>query len=549
MILNWDYILKRGIKVSRYNLLHEPWIKVVDKNNQQEKVSMIDVFENAYKYKRISGETSPQDFAILRLLLAVLHTTFSRYKVDGSEPKDNPKAMQKTWQQLWKLGKFPKVVSEYLTSQEDKFFIYDDKYPFMQVTKKDLDNSGVDKVGTISGKLINRLLSESNNKVDLFAPTTEKDKNRLTNDQLARWLVAMQGYTGTSDKAKFPGMKEQKISASRGWLLSIGGVFLQGENLFQTLLLNLKLDDYKEQHPIWEKSLEQKTNFGEISNPKDLADIYTNCSRLIYINPEADFNKQNVEIEAVQLPAISDEAQYIEPMTLWQVPKSGKHKGENIPKLHQPGRALWRSFSSLGLIKEDDEPQDDTGIISWYNSDTVDEMIDTKMIKICAVGMPYNHDASGMPNGEFYDEVNVNPKVLFDNVPNGWVNAIIDEVKNTEDVINVATNVIKFLCELRNTSLDAANSFNEKLYFNVDKPFKEWISKMNINDDKTDCIFRWRQRLFSIVDAMLKDVIGKLTMHDLQIKYNKFTKREENIHQARAHAIGIIKYILNIKEE
>lgn len=535
--------------MSRYNLLHEPWIEAVDENNCQTKVSMLDVFENAYKYKRISGETFPQDFAILRLLLAVLHTTFSRYKVDGSKQKDNPKAMQKTWQQLWKLGKFPKIVNEYLTSQEDKFYLYDDKYPFMQVTKQDLDASGVKKVGTIEGKLINRLLSESNNKVDLFSPTAEKSKNRLTNDQLARWLVSIQGYTGTSDKAKFPGMKEQNISASRGWLLSIGGVFFQGENIFQTLLLNLKLDNYKEQHPIWEKSLQQKTDFGKISNPKDLADLYTSCSRLIYINPETDVNNQDVEIEAVQLPAISDEAQYVEPMTLWQVPKSGKHKGQNIPSLHQPGRALWRSFGSLCLIKEEEKSQDNTGIISWYNSDTVDEMMDTKMIKICAVGMPYNHDASGMPNGEFYDEVNVNPKVLFDNVPHGWVNAIIDEVQNTEDVIKVATNVMKFLCELRNTSLDAANSFNEKMYFNVDEPFKEWISKMDINNDKNECIFRWRHQLFDIVDTMLKDVIGDPTMHDLRIKYNKYTKRAENIHQALERAIINIKYILKMKEE
>lgn len=534
------------MKLSRYSLLHEPWIEVVDKNNQQEKVSMLDLFANSHKFWGLSGETAPQDFAILRLLLSVLHTTFSRYKIDGSKQEKTKKAMQQTWQRLWKLGQFPKIVSKYLISQEDKFYLYDDKYPFMQVTKQDLDDLKITKTGTISGKLINRLISESNNKVALFSPTADKYKNRLSDDQLARWLVAMQGYTGTSDKAKFPGMKELKIAASRGWLLSIGGVFLQGENLFQTLLLNLKLDDYKEQHPVWEKSLEQKTDIGEISHPKDLADIYTNESRLIYINPETNLDEQHLELEAVQLPAISDEAQYIEPMTLWQRPKSGKHKGEDIPKTHRLGESLWRSFSALSIVNDDEkESIRNTGIISWYDSDTVDDMIDIKSIKVCAVGMPYNHDASGMPNGEFYDEVNINPQILFDNVPKGWNSRIADQVELTKTTIYMSTKLAEFICEVRNTTKDMSKSFEEELYFSVDEPFKSWIAGIDESTDKNDYILHWRKKLYGILQRKSKDLITPITARDLRGKVNENTGRVENSIVAYQQTMIGIKNKLN----
>ncbi|MBF1269036.1 MAG: type I-E CRISPR-associated protein Cse1/CasA, partial [Oribacterium parvum] len=67
--------------MSRFNLLEENWIRVLEEGEMKE-VSLITIFENAEKYRCLAGEMATQDFAMLRFLLAVLHTVFSRVNAD-----------------------------------------------------------------------------------------------------------------------------------------------------------------------------------------------------------------------------------------------------------------------------------------------------------------------------------------------------------------------------------------------------------------------------------------------------------------------------------
>lgn len=63
--------------MSRFNLLDEPWISViVDEKGHNKLVSITDVFKHASEYKALAGDMKIQDFALLRILLAVLHTVF-----------------------------------------------------------------------------------------------------------------------------------------------------------------------------------------------------------------------------------------------------------------------------------------------------------------------------------------------------------------------------------------------------------------------------------------------------------------------------------------
>ena len=56
---------------------------MTDDMGSSEEVSLIQVFENAHIYKQLAGEIPMQNFAMLRLLLAVLHTVFSRFDAQG----------------------------------------------------------------------------------------------------------------------------------------------------------------------------------------------------------------------------------------------------------------------------------------------------------------------------------------------------------------------------------------------------------------------------------------------------------------------------------
>ena len=250
--------------MGRYNLLDEKWITVLRKDSgETENVSLLNLFENAGEYRALAGEMEVQNFAILRVLLAVLTTVFTRVDATGEayewiELDDSDKLiveeavdeayvddyiedLNDTWKSIWENHCFPPTVCQYLKAWHDRFYLLDDKYPFFQVTKKDLvDRLPKGKNGTqFAGKQLNRMISESNNKEAIFAPVAGQGKSHMTEAELARWLITMQGYIGTADKAKFP--KESKEKDSKGWLYDIGGIYMAGEDLFETLWMNTML--------------------------------------------------------------------------------------------------------------------------------------------------------------------------------------------------------------------------------------------------------------------------------------------------------------------
>ena len=122
--------------------MEEPWIWVItDKKGSSEQVSLIDLFQNAHIYKQLAGETQMQNFAILRLLLAVLHTVFSRFdsqetaypylvlddrfkqleEVDEDDLDEYADNLMATWQGLWERKSFPEIIVEYLWLWKDRF--------------------------------------------------------------------------------------------------------------------------------------------------------------------------------------------------------------------------------------------------------------------------------------------------------------------------------------------------------------------------------------------------------------------------------------------
>ena len=67
-------------------LLYEPWIRVMKMDGETIEVSLLDVFRYAPELLRLAGELPTQDIAMLRLLLAVLHSVFERYDLEGVGP-------------------------------------------------------------------------------------------------------------------------------------------------------------------------------------------------------------------------------------------------------------------------------------------------------------------------------------------------------------------------------------------------------------------------------------------------------------------------------
>lgn len=152
--------------MGKYNLLDESWIPVLrNDTGAVENVSLLTFFEHAQEYRSLAGEMETQNFAVLRVLLAVLITVFTRVDQDGEpyewlelddtngkklvveEPVDEMDAddyldaLDETWKAVWDEHRFPEIVTEYLEAWRDRFYLLDDAYPFFSSDKKRINRS------------------------------------------------------------------------------------------------------------------------------------------------------------------------------------------------------------------------------------------------------------------------------------------------------------------------------------------------------------------------------------------------------------------------
>lgn len=534
--------------MSDYNLIDEPWISVVvDYKGTTKLVGLKEFFEHAHEYIALAGDMPTQDFAVMRFLLAILHTVFSRYdahgeayemielndrmqqieKVDLEDEEDYEDALMETWKDLWNAKKFPDIVAKYLDAWHDRFYLFDDKYPFYQVTKEEIDTSKISKASPskILGKNINRLISESGNKIALFSPKYDANNNKglLTYDELTRWLITFQSYTGLSDKVIFG---NEKYKASKGWLFDLGGVYLSSDNLYQTLILNLRLINrsnvnynYSVQKPCWEnapsKLVEKAIRSSCIDN---IAELYTTWSRAIYFNK---FNMDDVfQMEIVKLPDIKHEDMFLEPMTLWKYNNVGDNKGKFTPRKHQLNKSLWRSFGLMTKFEEAGEvnakiPKRKPGIIEWLND--IDESIKNQHIKINAISMEDDGNAtSWVPINEVEDKLDIGEFIVNDLQKNGWVDRINNIVDRTKDIIE--KNYRAFLndiAKIRGIESGAFTSSSiESMYFKIDKPFRDWLTNINYDDNKDEKEQIWNKELKNLVIRQAKIIIEQASPKD-----------------------------------
>lgn len=539
--------------MGRYNLLDEKWIQVMQKSGGQiEKVSLKEVFVHASDYFDLAGEMKTQDFAVLRVLLAVLQTVFSRFDSEGNpydfieineetfqqvkpvdldDLSDDEDPFFETWLSLWKQGKFPEIVQEYLETWRDHFYLFDDKFPFYQVTSEEMEELAKGG-GRFFGKNLNRTISESNNKIALFAPVTGEAKDKLCDDQLARWLIMFQGYTGTGDKKKVENVKDKKITYSKGWLYDLGGIYLKGHNLFETLMLNcilssdfdLNLGEMKAQIPSWERSPLENVDIYFHNRVDNRASLYTNWSRaLSFMNDYQEGNPFSCSI--AKLPEINHVENFTEPMTCWGWNNSGSNKDQFTPKKHRPDEAVWRHFNVLmGIGKEEGEHFRQPGILSWYHKVCKESsMIELQHFKvaICSVSMQDDGNAtSWSPVDEITDEIQMETAVLIDDNKDGWIELIDVLVDNTKICIDkTLLQFVKQISDIRGydrKDYHLVEQERERLYLEIDRSFRDWLYEIQETDSMNDKALEWYKILERAIRNRGDEISGSASLRDLK---------------------------------
>ena len=90
------------MKEIEFNLLTEPWIRVRLRDNTVREVSLTEALVSAQDYADLAGEMPTQNAAVLRLLLAVLFTVFSRMNAKGKpQPLAQSDDALERWSALW----------------------------------------------------------------------------------------------------------------------------------------------------------------------------------------------------------------------------------------------------------------------------------------------------------------------------------------------------------------------------------------------------------------------------------------------------------------
>lgn len=550
--------------MGRFNLLDEPWISVVvDDKGSSKDVSLKDLFKNAHLFRDFGGESKPQDFALMRVMLAVLHTVFSRLDVNGEQYeylsldsrlrqieevdaedlayyKDD---LYNTWIELWNRGNFPNVVCDYLEKWRDRFYLFDEEYPFFQVRAEDVIEEKISKSkpSEIAGKNINRLISESGNKVALFSPKYESDNNKekLRSAEIARWLITFQAYTGLADKVIFG---SEKYKASKGWLFDLGGIFLKGGSIFETLMLNFFIVCEESnnllniQQPCWETEPNDLIEKYFIEDINNIASLYTVWSRAVYIDPEFNEN-QPFYCNIVKLPEIRHIDNFLEPMTLWRYNEAGENKGRYTPRKHVINKSIWRSFGLIA-IGEEGKLKRKPGVIDWLNE------INTKLIDymnlaelnpdISAVGMQDDGNAtSWVPTDEIFDTLSIGSFILTDLNEDGWVIRINETIEKTKKVVDFLYK--GFLTNIKEIRHIESNLFvsqkTEELYFLIDTPFRKWLANIKRNDCKDSKIKEWYRELYRLVTREAEELYMNGGMRD----YLGIEKKDKTLNIAIAY--------------
>lgn len=543
-----------------FNLITEPWIKVIDDHNQEQEVSLEKLFANAAHYRQLAGEMKAQDLAILRFILAILTTVYSRYDANDqpynwveldeqmrpvsfdedafdSELHQTRDSLLKTWHKLYQAGKFSKVVIEYLQKYSRHFDLFDEEFPFYQITRKQYDsivpqNKVVAKgKGTVAVKQINRTISESNNKPDIFSPKTPIHKDDISLNALARWLITYQNFTAVTDKTKVTA--KEKFSVSKGWLYGLDPVFVVGTNLFNTLMLNLVIvpqnqeltEKLVNQKPVWEFStMDYIQTRRDNYFPRNLAQLYTIWSRAIHI----EWNDDNCPlIFSAGLPKLSNEKAFLEPMTTWKQDKKTKEYKPTLRWLNSLGKAMWRNFGQYVRIDNNDSADSDhePGIVTWLSTLKQEKFIRRDLpVHLMTVGLINDGNATSQsPAAEFADEMQINADVLFDENKlkrNWWPKRIEDTVELTNKVGSLIWRFANNAGELRGLSDTSsfANRLSSRFYEQLNQPFYKWLAGLTNKDERDEKVNEWKKTIDRIALSTAEELLNNATPLEIRGK-------------------------------
>ncbi|MEZ2188503.1 type I-E CRISPR-associated protein Cse1/CasA [Corynebacterium sp. CCM 9204] len=323
------------MSVPTFNLIDQPWIKVINQTGDVEEVGARKLLHSASNYRQLGGELPTMDFAILRILLAIL------YRALREELKHDPLGY---WKQMWDLRSLDtEMVDEYLDTWHDRFDLCDSEHPFLQAATLRKPSG--------TWKDLSVIIPDSPGGAALYTRTDPTTPISLAEG--ARWLIHANAWdysgikSGQCDDPRVTGGRGSPMGI--GWCGQLGGTTVVGSTLLETLLLNFiagrvpEVDDL----PLWEEPPLPSGPRPDLRPPGQMA-LFTWPQRRIRLRVQDGVvtgalvcNGDEIDV-AAQLQN--------ETMTPFKYSKSESNKAKRsiyIPRTLTRGQTMWQGLETL----------------------------------------------------------------------------------------------------------------------------------------------------------------------------------------------------------
>lgn len=300
--------------MSRFNLIDEKWIPVRFPDGTRDELGIRDTLLRAKEIAAIEAPSPLVVASLHRFLLAVLYRA-----LEGPTDIDQAKA-------LFREGLPSDRITAYLEKWRDRFWLFDEKYPFGQ-------NPNVPKDEIEPWTKLTAEYNATSNKV-LFDHTDTKNPGAKEPKECARWLLCTMSFSISGGRGYYP-------SPSPNAMMCIP----RGRNLHETLCYGLvpypNRDVMRGDSALWER----EPKILPLNNPKQMASGYANLyswqSRMVLLE-----ELPSGEVAAMRFVAgqgFDNSSNTPDPM---QPYKADKTKGK-LPVQFREDRGTWRDFDSL----------------------------------------------------------------------------------------------------------------------------------------------------------------------------------------------------------
>lgn len=489
-----------------FSLVNEPWIPVLDNTGQRRDVSLLGLFEQASDVRMIACEMPTQTFAILRLVLAILHCA-----------TEGPPG-EAAWRTLWRDRHLPVgKVADYLDEYRDRFDLLHPEHPFYQVA--DL-RAGKEKVYGL-----NRLIADVPNRMPFLTTRAGRGLESITPAEAARWLVHCQAYDPAGIKTGAvgdPRVKEGKgHPKGPGSAGSLGGVHLEGATLRETLLLNLvpvaprwRADDERDQ-PVWEREPQAAAEESNLTRgPYGLLSLYTWQSRRIRLFGDAAgitgamiSNGDRLEWQNRHL---------LEPMSVWGRSKPRETKAKRspiyLPRPHDHSRALWRGLQTLlpsppqsgGEAPQRLSPM----VVQWLARLTVTGVVGADFrARTRATSVTYGTQQA-VVDEVFSDALTMNVLLLVED--SALRTTAVDAAGDAEAAVKVLRRLADNLAKAagsRDMDSGEADRAAERGYALLDRAFRDWLARLGPNSDPAAERAKWQRQIYEDIWQLGRDLL------------------------------------------